>query len=69
MSLFVGKVQFISLDPLASLVSLVSLASPLISIHSRFTIRSKYEHKYRGNWDRKVYKGIFPLEMKFYAVS
>ena len=58
MSLFDGKDQVISLDSLASLVSLVSLASPLIFIHTRLTIRSKYEHKYKGNWARKVYKGI-----------
>ena len=56
MSLFVGKVQFLSLD------SLTSLAFPFIVIHSRLTMRSKYEHKHRGNWARNVYKVIIPLE-------
>ena len=30
---------------------------------------SKYEHKYRGNWARKVYKGISLEKMKSYAFS
>ena len=34
---------------------------PLIHILSRLTIGSKYEHKYRDNWARKLYKK-FPIE-------
>ena len=62
MSLLVGKVHHIFLDSLASLVSSLTI--------SRFTIRSKYEHKYRGIWARNIYKVInFHQKMTSYAFS
>ena len=60
--LVVGKVHCTSPD---SLDSLASLASALMI--SRLTIKSKYEHKYRGIWTRIMYKEQYHWKMKPYA--